>query len=126
MGTWTDQLILSAECQDGDRVLDVACGTGLVASRVNLVSRKLCTVVGIDLNEGMLNVARRNPQVEWHQGNATELPFESGSFDVVLCQQGFQYIPDRTAAIKEMARVLVPGERVAFGAPWIGNRSMRR
>ena len=83
-------------------------------------------MVGIDLNEGMLNVARRNPQVEWHQGNATELPFESGSFDVVLCQQGFQYIPDGPAAIKEMARVLVPGERVAFGAPWIGNRSMRR
>jgi SAM-dependent methyltransferase len=106
-------------CQDGDRVLDVACGTGLVASRVSLVSRKLCSVVGIDLNEAMLNVARRNSQVEWHQGNAMELPLESGSFDVVLCQQGLQYVPDRAAAMKEMARVLVPGGRLALNV-WGG------
>ena len=85
---WTDDLILSAGCRDGDHVLDVACGTGVVASRVNLVSRKLCYVTGIDINEGMLNAARINPQVQWHLGSATELPFDAGSFDVVLCQQG--------------------------------------
>src|SRR5690348_1294019 len=126
MGTWTDQLILSAECQDGDRVLDVACGTGLVASRVNLVSRKLCSVVGIDLNEAMLNVARHNSQIEWHQGNAMELPFEADSFDVVLCQQGLQYVPDRAAAMKEMARVLVPGGRLAGRKclGWLGSTTI--
>jgi ubiquinone/menaquinone biosynthesis C-methylase UbiE len=111
---WTDDLILTAGCCDGDRVLDVACGTGIVASRVNLVSRKFCYVTGIDVNEGMLNAARKNPQVEWRQGSAIELPFDADSFDVVLCQQGLQYFPDRTAAMREMARVLAPGGRVAF------------
>jgi len=114
IGTWTDELIHAAKCEDGDRVLDVACGTGLVASRVNLVSRKLCSVTGIDINDGMLAVARRNPQVEWHRGSATELPFEAGVFDVVLCQQGLQFFPDRSAAMGEMARVLAPGGRIAL------------
>lgn len=111
---WTDDLIQSAGCRDGDRVLDVACGTGVVASRVNLVSRKLCYVTGIDINEGMLNAARSNPLVEWHQGNATELPFEADNFDVVLCQQGLQYFPDRAQAMREMTRVLAPGGRIAL------------
>jgi ubiquinone/menaquinone biosynthesis C-methylase UbiE len=111
---WTDDLILAGGCRDGDRVLDIACGTGVVASRVNLVTRKLCAVTGIDINEGMLNVARSNPQVEWHQGSATELPFDAGSFDVVLCQQGLQYFPDRAAAMRQSARVLAPGGRLAL------------
>src|ERR1700752_1750745 len=81
MEPWTDDLILSAGCRDGDLVLDVACGTGLVANRGNLVSRKHCAVPGIDINDGMLSVARGNPQIDWHQGSATELPFEAGSFD---------------------------------------------
>jgi ubiquinone/menaquinone biosynthesis C-methylase UbiE len=114
MEPWTDDLIRSAGCRDGDRVLDVACGTGVVANRVNLVSGKLCMVTGIDVNEGMLSVARRNPQIEWHQGSATDLPFEPGSFEVVLCQQGLQYFPDRAAAMKEMTRVLSPGGRLAL------------
>lgn len=114
MEPWTDDLILAAGCRDGDRILDVACGTGVVANRINLISGKLCTVTGIDLNEGMLNVARRNPQIEWHQGSASELPFETGSFDVVLCQQGLQYFTDRGAAMTEMRRVLTPGGRMAL------------
>ena len=114
MEPWTDDLIGSACCRDGDRVLDVACGPGLVANRVNQVSGKLCMVTGIDLNEGMLNIARRNPTIEWHQGSATELPFGESSFDVVLCQQGLQYFSDRIAAMKEMARVLLPGGRLAL------------
>ncbi len=113
MEGWTDDLILSAHCRDGDRVLDVACGTGIVANRVNSVSRRLCTITGIDLNEGMLTVARTNPQIEWRQGSASELPFEESEFDVVLCQQGLQYFPDRSAAMREMARVLAPGGRLA-------------
>src|SRR3954451_23294074 len=73
MEPWTDDLILAAGCRDGDRVLDVGCGTGLVANRINLVSRKVCAITGVDINEGRLPVARRNPQIEWHQGSATEL-----------------------------------------------------
>jgi ubiquinone/menaquinone biosynthesis C-methylase UbiE len=111
---WTDDLIRSAGCRDGDRVLDIACGTGLVASRVSLVSQKLCTITGIDVNDGMLNVARRNPHIEWHQATAVDLPFTDGSFDVVLCQQGLQYFPDRAAAVREMARVMAPGARLAL------------
>ena len=114
MEPWTDDLILAAECRDGDRVLDVGCGTGLVANRINLVSRKFCAITGIDINEGMLTAARRNPQIAWHQGSATELPFAEGTFDVVLCQQGLQYFPDRDKAMKEMARVLVPSGQIAL------------
>jgi ubiquinone/menaquinone biosynthesis C-methylase UbiE len=113
IGTFTDELIQAGAPQDGDRVLDVACGTGLVATRVRLASQKLCTVAGIDINEGMLRVARNNSEVEWHQGSATAMPFSDGSFDLVLCQQGLQYVPDRPAAVREMARVLVPGGRLA-------------
>jgi ubiquinone/menaquinone biosynthesis C-methylase UbiE len=114
MEPWTDDLILAAKCRDGDHVLDVGCGTGLVANRINLVSQKFCAIAGVDINEGMLTVARRNPQIEWHQGSATELPFADGSFDVVLCQQGLQYFPDRDKAMKEMARVLAPCGRIAL------------
>src|SRR5690349_3816096 len=71
-------------------------------------------LTGIDINEGMLNAPRTNPQVEWRRGSATELPFDAASFDVVLCQQGLQYFPDRSAAMREMARVLAPGGRVCL------------
>ena len=114
MEPWTDDLILAAGCHDGDRVLDVACGTGIVANRIGLVTGKICSITGIDLNEGMLRIARRNPQIDWRQGSATDLPFEPGSFEVVLCQQGLQFFPDRVAAIREMARVLSPGGRLAL------------
>jgi ubiquinone/menaquinone biosynthesis C-methylase UbiE len=113
IGTFTDELIQAGAPQDGDRVLDVACGTGLVAGRIRLLSQKLCAVTGIDINERMLRVAQGNPEVEWHQGSAAAMPFANGSFDLVLCQQGLQYFPDRPTAIGEMARVLVPGGRIA-------------
>jgi len=114
MEPWTDDLIRSANCRDGDRVLDVACGTGIVANRINLVTGKLCAITGIDLNEGMLSVARRNPQIEWHRGSVAEMPFEADSFDVVLCQQGLQYFPERPVAMREMTRVLSAGGRLAL------------
>jgi SAM-dependent methyltransferase len=100
-----------------DRVLDVACGPGTVASRVSWVSGANCAVSGIDINEGMLKFARADKSVKWYLGNAEDLPFEDGSFDVVLCQQGLQYFADRGKAMKEMARVLRPGGRVSL-AVW--------
>ena len=114
MNPWTDDLIRQAECNGGDRVLDVACGTGFVARRVNEASGVDCKITGIDVNEPMLNVARQDQTIEWHLGSASELPFPDGSFDVVLCQQGLQYFPDRPAAIREMARVVAPGGRIAL------------
>ena len=121
---WTNDLILQARCKDRDRVLDVACGPGLVAGRVNQVSKATCKVTGIDINEAMITAARKNPHIDWHLGSATELPFADGSFEVVLCQQGLQFFPDRAAAMSEMHRVLTPGGRLSLNV-WghsTGNR----
>jgi ubiquinone/menaquinone biosynthesis C-methylase UbiE len=114
MEPWTDDLIRAAQCRPGDRVLDVACGPGLVASRVNAVASAECRLTGIDVNEAMLNLARRIPGIDWHLGSVAQMPFADASFDVVLCQQGLQYFPDRPAAMREMARVLAPGGRISL------------
>jgi len=114
MEHWTDDLIRQANCKDGERVLDLACGTGFVSLRVKEVSGADCRLTGLDINESMLNAARKNPGVDWQLGSATAMPFPDASFDVVLCQQGLQYFPDRQAAMKEIARVLVPGGRVSL------------
>ncbi len=110
---WTEDLIVAGKVRDGDRVLDLACGTGVVAGRVKSVTCKLCTVVGLDINEAMLGAARRIPDVDWQQGSALEMPFSDGSFDVVLCQQSLQFFPDRVAAMREIPRILAPGGRLA-------------
>ncbi|WP_043343595.1 class I SAM-dependent methyltransferase [Belnapia moabensis] len=114
MAPFTDELIRDARCEEGDRVLDVACGTGFVAKRIAAVSGVQCKISGLDLNEPMLNVARQEPGIEWYLGSVAEMPFPDKSFDVVLCQQGLQYFPDRQAAIREMARVLAPGGRLSL------------
>jgi SAM-dependent methyltransferase len=75
-------------------------------------------VVGLDLNPGMLAVARALPPasvtpLEWYEGNVSALPFPDAAFDLVLCQQGLQFFPDRLAALREMHRVLAPDGRMA-------------
>ncbi len=116
---WAKDLLDTAALAPGMRVLDVACGTGIVArlaaSQVGPTGR----VVGLDTNEAMLAVARAQPattwaHVEWQKGNATKLPFPDGEFDTVLCQQGLQYVPDRPAALREMKRVLVSRGQLAL------------
>lgn len=112
---WARSLVETAALRPGERVLDVACGTGVVtrmaAERVGPGGK----VVGLDLNAGMLEVARaRAPAIDWREGSATELPLAAATFDVVLCQQGLQFFPDRPAALREMRRVLVPGGRLAL------------
>jgi SAM-dependent methyltransferase len=100
-------------------VLDVACGTGVVArvaaQRVGATGR----VVGVDLNPGMLAVARALPpppgaSIVWQEGSADALPLPEASFDVVFCQLGLQYFPDRPKALREMCRVLRPNGRMAL------------
>lgn len=103
----------------GERVLDVACGTGIVARRAASRVGANGTVVGFDINEGMLEVARKassdvRPAIEWRQGDAAGLPLPDGAFDVVFCQQGLQFVPDRSAALGEMRRVLVENGRLAL------------
>jgi ubiquinone/menaquinone biosynthesis C-methylase UbiE len=114
-----ERLIDLVQLQPTERVLDVACGTGIVARRA---ARRVApgAVAGLDLNERMLTVARAAAQAEgveiaWQQGNAEELPFPRGTFDVVLCQQAAQFFPDPVAALREMQRVLVPDGRLGLG-----------
>jgi ubiquinone/menaquinone biosynthesis C-methylase UbiE len=115
---WADQLVEVARIQEGDRVLDVACGTGIVARSAAVRAGVTGSVVGIDLNADMLAVARRasgsvRPAIEWRQGNAVELPFPDGSFDVVLCEQAIQFFSEPVRALVEMRRVLTRSGRAA-------------
>jgi SAM-dependent methyltransferase len=115
---WAARLIELAGLQPGQRVLDVACGTGavtrLAAPRVGGSGR----VVGLDVNAAMLAVAGSLPAaegapIEWLQASALAMPLPRAAFDAVLCQQGLQQFPDRPAALREMRRVLRPGGRLA-------------
>jgi ubiquinone/menaquinone biosynthesis C-methylase UbiE len=108
---WAADLVERAAPMPGERILDIACGTGIVA-RLAAERIGVGQVVGLDLNPGMLAVA--HPPIEWQQGSALELPFRDGSFEVALCQLGLQFFPDRTVALGEMLRVLVPGGRLAL------------
>jgi ubiquinone/menaquinone biosynthesis C-methylase UbiE len=100
-----------------ERLLDVACGTGIVAriGRDHVGDRG--HVVGVDASPGMLGVARAvAPSIEWREGDATRLPVGEGEvFDVVTCHQGLQFFADKPAAVREMRRVLAPGGRLAIG-----------
>ena len=114
-------LVRNAALRPGERVLDVACGTGVVtrlaAQQVGANGR----VAGLDANPGMVAVARSATQpglpVEWHEANATAMPFSDASFDVVLCQMGLQFMPDKAAALREMRRVLARGGRLGLNMP---------
>lgn len=114
-------LISQAALRPGERVLDVACGTG-VATRLALLKVETTgSVSGLDINPGMLEVARSktppNRTIEWHEASAEKIPLPDASFDVVLCQLGLQFIPDKQAALREIQRVLVPGGRLALNVP---------
>jgi ubiquinone/menaquinone biosynthesis C-methylase UbiE len=114
---WAKDIIDRATLQPGERVLDIACGTGVVARHVAQQIGDSGSITGIDLNEGMLEMARAQAEklgakVEWRQGDAGALPFDDSSFNVVLCQQGLQFFPDKPAALREMHRVLMPGGRL--------------
>jgi ubiquinone/menaquinone biosynthesis C-methylase UbiE len=120
MEPWVRRLVDVAALKQGERVLDVACGTGFVARlAVHSVGAK-GRVVGVDLNASMIEAARTAAQqeaatpIEWRTADAASLPFDNGVFDVALCQQGVQFFPDRLRALREMRRVLRLGGRLAF------------
>ena len=99
-------------------MLDVACGTGIVARTAAGRVGPGGAVTGLDLNEAMLAVARRvRPDLTWRQGDAAALPFESGTFDAVLSQMALMFFPDPAGALREMARVARPGGAVAVLIP---------
>ncbi len=117
LGPWAPGLVELAALQPGERVLDLACGTGLVA---RLAAKKVGPtgqVTGLDMNARMLAIAGELPPppgalITWVEGSALSMDLPNASFDLVLCQQGFQFFPDKPAALREMHRVLVPGGRV--------------
>lgn len=115
---WAERIAGVAGLARGQRVLDVACGTGVLARAAAARVAPGGTVVGLDPNEDMLAVAsRKSPQLEWRQGRAEWLPFEDESFDVVVSQFGMMFFEDSVAAIREMMRVLRPGGRLTV-AVW--------
>jgi ubiquinone/menaquinone biosynthesis C-methylase UbiE len=116
-----DDLIAVAGLQLGERVLDVACGTGVVtrlaAERVGAAG----SVSGLDINPGMLAVAGSatpsDMSINWQEASAESMPFPDGAFDVVLCQMGLQFVPGKLAALREMRRVLETGGRAVISVP---------
>jgi ubiquinone/menaquinone biosynthesis C-methylase UbiE len=115
---WAPRVAEAARLAPGDKVLDVACGTGVLANEAARRVGPGGSVAGLDRNEGMLAVARRKAAgIDWRQGLAEKLPFADGSFDAVVSQFGLMFFEDRVAALKEMGRVLRPGGRLAV-AVW--------
>lgn len=118
VGQYAPEVADAARVDEGARVLDVACGTGVVAREMLKRVGPTGRVVGIDPVPGMLEVAREiAPGVEWRQGNAESLPFADESFDAVVSQFGLMFFMDRSQAIREMLRVLASAGRFAV-AVW--------
>lgn len=115
---WARDLVRRAGPQSSERVLDAACGTGIVARTVLPLVGPTGRVAGVDLSPGMLAVARSrvpgDAPVGWHEASADALPFPGAAFDLVLCQQGLQFFPDKPGAVREFRRVLAPSGRVAL------------
>jgi ubiquinone/menaquinone biosynthesis C-methylase UbiE len=124
-----DDLVSAARLRSGEQVLDVACGTGIIA---RLAAEKVGpdgSVVGVDVAPDMIEVARSVAlpagfEIDWRQGDAASLPLPDGSFDVVLCQMALMLFQDKAAALAEMRRVLDAAGRVALNTPGTINRPL--
>jgi SAM-dependent methyltransferase len=115
---WAPHLLDAAGVGAGQRLLDVACGTGIVARTAADRRHGAAGIAGVDLNEAMLTVARRlRPDLEWRQGDVAKLPFPDGAYDVVVCQMALMFFPDRVQALREMRRVVGAGGTVAVAVP---------
>lgn len=116
-----EDLMEVARLRPGERVLDVACGTGVVTRLAAERVGEDGSVAGLDVNPAMLAVARAETPaslpVDWHEASAESMPLADQAFDVVLCQMGLQFVPDKAAALREMRRVLHEGGRVHLTVP---------
>jgi ubiquinone/menaquinone biosynthesis C-methylase UbiE len=115
---WAQPICNAAEIRPGDRVIDIACGTGVAAREAAKRSGGRGKVTGIDRNPGMLAVAQEQaPHIDWLEGRAEALPFAESSFDAALCQFGLMFFEDQALALREMRRVMEHGGR-AVVAVW--------
>src|SRR5262245_44178611 len=117
-GPWASIVADVAGIKAGDRVLDVACGTGVLAREAAARTGPTGHVAGLDPHAGMLALARSlAPTIDWREGIAEALPFRDRSFEAVVSQFGLMFFADRAKAIEEMLRVMVPDGRctVAVG-----------
>jgi ubiquinone/menaquinone biosynthesis C-methylase UbiE len=115
------ELIEAADLRPGERVLDVACGTGIVTRLAADRVRADGSVAGLDPNPAMLAVAREaasgEAPITWHEAHAEHIPLDDDRFDVVLCGMGLQFFANRAAALREIRRVLAPGGRFVANVP---------
>ncbi len=120
MGRCAEELVAAAGVAPGERVVDIACGAGVVARMAAARSGSAANVTGADVNAGMLEAAARFAaeagleEIAWLECDAAAMPLPDDAFDVALCQQGLQFMPDKPGAMAEMARVLKPGGRIAL------------
>lgn len=122
--SWARELVELAELRPGERVLDLACGTGIVARHAAARLGSSCSITGVDVNPDMLSVARqvsadRGLLIDFQQATALETGLPDAAFDVAFCQQGFQFFSDRARVVRELDRVVAPGGRVAISV-WTG------
>jgi len=119
---WAPLVVALADPRPGDRVLDIACGTGVVTRLAAQQVGRTGKVTGLDLNPGMLAFAASltpsdpptNAPITWREASATNMPLPDAAYDIAYCQLGLQFFPDRPAAMREMYRVLVPGGRLGL------------
>jgi SAM-dependent methyltransferase len=101
---------------DTRRILEIACGTGRVTAHLR-ESLRAADLTATDINPDMLDIAKKRldrENIHWQQADAQALPFEDGQFDAVICQFGFMFVPDQSAALGETYRVLRPGGKLLF------------
>ena len=126
---YADDLAARLPVAPGTRVLEVACGTGIVTERLVRRLAGQGTLVATDLNDAMIAHARAripaDPALEWRQADGTSLPFPDGAFDVVVCEFGLMFFPDKAAGVREAFRVLRPGGTYLFNV-WDAHRAERR
>ena len=115
---FADDLAARLPVSPGTRVLEVACGTGIVTERLMRRLSGQGTLVATDLNEPMIAHARtrivEDSALEWRQADGTSLPFSAHTFEVVVCQFGLMFFPDKAAGAREALRVLAPGGTYLF------------